>query len=140
MNPPSAVRITTALMFLSILLGIAVAFTQPLPATPTSATIPSSSLMMIVHVGIVVISLLEAVFVFFYYKGQNWARWLVMLDSLYQLILLIRVGKAWSISHISGSLVIANALLAIYLLYYLNSVEAKRYFMPKSPEYAQPVA
>jgi hypothetical protein len=63
--------------------------------------------------------------IWFYWNGKNWARILVLLTSLlclYNLRYWHRPGVA---SHI---MIATEALLAVFLLYWLNTTPVKEYF------------
>jgi hypothetical protein len=66
----------------------------------------------------------------FYWKGRNWARLLVLLTSLLALYNL----RYWSLRGIAGRIMLgAEAALAIFLLYWLNTRRVREFFItPKS--------
>lgn len=87
------------------------------------------------------------VVLWFYWKGHNWARILVMLTCLlcFYNLWSLRSMKADEIAMLIPvavkAMVIAEALLAAYLLYWLNTGEAKAFFkkhVPR-PDGEQPV-
>jgi hypothetical protein len=73
---------------------------------------------------------------YFFWKGRNWARWLVLATSvlcLWNLWSLRKLGLSHgrvSIfnNHVRVAMVIAEAIIAIYLLYYLNTASARKWF------------
>ncbi len=61
----------------------------------------------------------------YYWQGNNWARYLVISSSVLSFVNLFSIGK-----HSVGqsSLLIAEAVLGLYLLWWLNTQPAKTYF------------
>lgn len=70
--------------------------------------------------------------IWFYWKGRNWARILVLLTSLlclYSLRLFLRAGFA------ARMMIAAEAVLAVFLLVWLNSRNVKSFFRaPKNTQ------
>ena len=65
------------------------------------------------------------VFIWFYWQGKNWARILVLLTSL----LCVYNLRQWNHVGIVERLMIGSeAVLAIFLLYWLNTPEVRAYF------------
>ncbi|MEY4667698.1 MAG: hypothetical protein RL518_397 [Pseudomonadota bacterium] len=81
----------------------------------------------------VVVGLLVSVtfvILYFFWLGRNWARILVLLTSVLALLNLIVIAN----STLSQQIVIAlEALLAIYLIYWLNTPRIKDFFVKRSP-------
>jgi hypothetical protein len=64
--------------------------------------------------------------IWFYWRGRNWARILVLLTSLLCLYNLRR----WSHSGLLERFMVgAEAILAIFLLYWLNTRKVREFFM-----------
>ena len=63
--------------------------------------------------------------IWFYWKGRNWARILVLLTSLLCLCNLLFFPRAGSAERV---MIGAEALLAVFLLFWLNSRNVKSYF------------
>ena len=65
------------------------------------------------------------VVLWFYWQGRNWARWLVLLTSIEALANLtaLRSGSIYLIA-----VIIAEAALAIFLLYWLNTRAVRAFF------------
>lgn len=65
------------------------------------------------------------VVIWFYWRGRNWARWFVLITSLIALSNLMY----WSSYGLLPRLMIGlEAVLAVFLLYWLNTSEVKSYF------------
>ena len=72
-----------------------------------------------------ILILIGYVFLWFYWKGRNWARIAVLLTS----VLTIYNLRYWHHSNASGQLMIASeALLGAFLLYWLNTAAVREYF------------
>jgi len=72
-------------------------------------------------------------FVWFYWKGRNWARILVLLTSLlclYNLRYFFRAGI------IERTMIGAEAMLAVFLLFWLNSHTVKSFFRVSETSYS----
>ena len=65
------------------------------------------------------------VFVWFYWKGHNWARIAVLVTSVLAVLNLRFVGRGNTISKV---MVITEALLGIFLLWWLNTRQIRSYF------------
>lgn len=68
----------------------------------------------------------------YFYRGRNWARILCMLDSVLCIYWLKYIPRylhdTWSVARIASTLICAT--LAVYLLYWLNTREARNFFLP----------
>lgn len=69
--------------------------------------------------------LLSYVVLWFYWCGKNWARILVMLTSLVSLLNIWKINKHNSAQAV---LIVVEAVLGLYLLWWLNTSEVKGYF------------
>jgi len=132
MQKPTGITITTALMCLFLIIGIVITFARPLPIPANSAASPSM-IATLVHVGVIVYTLIAAICIWFYWSGKEWARWVVMIDCLLVFISLRNIGKAWGTSHLNAEITIGQVLLAIFLLYYLNTAPIRAWFSGKEP-------
>ena len=67
----------------------------------------------------------------FYWRGQNWARWLVLLTSLLCLWNLwqLRLKTPPSqVAPIRVTMVLVEGAIAVFLLWYLNTQTVRRWF------------
>jgi len=133
MQKPSSIDLTAGIMAIFIVLGIVATFTMAIPAMPDNPMVSPSMVATATHIIGICVSVIAAVCVFFYWKGHEWARWVVMIDAVLVLLGLYNVGKTWPMSHLAGGIKIGQAILAVYLLWYLNTAPVKAWFkMPKS--------
>ena len=65
----------------------------------------------------------------YYYQGRNWSRIAVLLTSLWTLYGLRLLGHG---NVVYRSLIASEALLGLFLLYWLNTSEIRQYFMRKT--------
>jgi hypothetical protein len=72
-----------------------------------------------------VLVLLTYVVLWFYWCGKNWARILVILSSLVSLLNIMKIKENNSVQ---AAIIVAEAVLGLYLLWWLNTSEVKRYF------------
>jgi hypothetical protein len=124
-------------MVLFIAFGLYTAFTMPIvmpstmnqPATP----INPSTFAAIAHGMAVFFSLLAAVFVLFYWLGQEWARWAVMIYSVWTLLWMFAIVATFRRSHLNGMVTLAKDIFSIFLLWHLNTAPIRAWFKaPKS--------
>jgi hypothetical protein len=72
-----------------------------------------------------ILILIGYVFLWFYWKGRNWARIAVLLTS----VLTIYNLRYWHHSNASGQLmIVSESLLGMFLLYWLNTTAVREYF------------
>lgn len=69
----------------------------------------------------------------FYWKGRNWARLLVLLCSVAALLGLLNLLHPHRNVLLYNSLIIANAVLGIFLLYWLNKADVREWFKASKP-------
>jgi hypothetical protein len=75
--------------------------------------------------------LIDYLVIWFYWKGRNWARILVLLGSL----LCLHNLRYWGHSGIVARVMIgAEAVLAIFLLYWLNTANVRAFFRGQRAE------
>jgi hypothetical protein len=132
MQKPTGITISTVLMCLFLVIGLVMTFTRPLPVMPSSAMSPSAMAGM-VHIFAAVFTIIAAVCVWFYWSGQEWARWIVMADCVFTFFGLTHISKSWATSHLGAIVTICQVLLAIFLLYYLNTAPVRAWFSRKEP-------
>jgi hypothetical protein len=76
------------------------------------------------------IVIISFIVLWYYWLGKNWARILVMLTSIVVLINLLEFGKA---SLGKRVLLSGEAVLAVFLLYWLNTKRVVEYFKKRIP-------
>jgi hypothetical protein len=77
----------------------------------------------------------------FFWRGSNWARWLVQITSLLALWNLWELRKPIPPQFQSGvqaPMVTAEALIALFLLYYLNTGAVRTWFTPSAVRQTSP--
>jgi hypothetical protein len=72
-----------------------------------------------------VIAAISFVVIWFFWRGRNWARWLVMATSVLALVNLWAFGSA---RPAEKAVLVAEALLGAWLLYWLNTPAARTFF------------
>jgi len=120
---PLALEITTWLMAATNLMGyLLIDWKQPATIVIRQCIVFS----ILIAAGYVVL--------WFYWKGHNWARILVLLTCLLSLFNLTRLGHV----RVGGQvMVIIEAAIAIFLLYWLNTAEARDFFRKGQNESAE---
>jgi len=119
MQRPSGVTYTAAVMVLTTILGIIGNLT---------GTLPPQMMATFVHASAFVSAIIGGIFIFLYWKGYSWVRWAVMIYCLVPLASLITIKNIFAISPINGVSVVINVVLAIFLLYYLNTAPVRVWF------------
>jgi len=137
MHKPSSINLTAGLMALFIVLNLVSSYTMaipPMPANMAANPMVTPGLMASMAHGMAIFgAIIAAICVFFYWKGHEWARWVVMIDAVIVLLSLIGIHKTFTTSYLGGYVAIAKAVLAIYLLWNLNTAPIKAWFrMPKT--------
>jgi hypothetical protein len=118
--PPNAVRISTCIMAVLNILGYSILWEPEAHRTRFAVFFFITVFTFIIAAGYVVL--------WFFWKGKNWARILVLLNcfvcfyNVHDFHLFLRVNP------IEKVMLFGEALLAIFLLYWLNTREAKAYF------------
>lgn len=74
------------------------------------------------------IQVLAAMFLWFFWKGQNWARCLVIIQSVFCLLLVIHSAHKWPTSHVSFAITVYDAVLSVFFLWYLNTRLIRAWF------------
>jgi hypothetical protein len=67
----------------------------------------------------------------FYWKGRNWSRWLVMIWSVVA-IWTLQDWHRWSGLAVHGMITV-DAILGCFLLYWLNTKAVRQYFRESKP-------
>ena len=112
-------RLGAAALLLCILNIAGVLFYEPLDGAPT--------LVSVVVFGVIFgfIAAVSFVVIWFFWRGRNWARWLVLATSVLALLNVLLIPS----SNRGAQLLIGlEAALAVWLLYWLNTKDVSRYF------------
>jgi len=76
-----------------------------------------------------IIEILTFVILWYYWHGKNWARVLVMISSVVAILNLLGIRK-YNMAQVT--LIVLEAALGVYLLWWLSSREVKTYFLTTS--------
>jgi hypothetical protein len=74
-----------------------------------------------------------------YWRGRNWARLFVMFVSiltilnLLMIVVLFAIGRLYSSSVLYYLVIVANAALGAFLLYWLNKRDVRAWFLKPEP-------
>jgi quinol-cytochrome oxidoreductase complex cytochrome b subunit len=124
---PIGVTISALLMIISIMTLLAMFWIHPPPANGVAPNYLARSTDAL-QTWSWVWSLIFAIVDLFYWYGNNWARLIVLINSVVRLLAL-----PWAHHHpweltVRSVLVDGNAVLAIYLLWYLNTPPIRDWF------------
>ncbi len=111
---PVEVTATTLVMAVTNVMGYAVLLDRNEHLVATSALVTA----------IVAVSYLV---LWFFWRGRNWARLLVLATSVLALLNVFTVPSANVLTVI---MIVIEALTALFLLYWLNTARAKAFFTP----------
>ena len=67
----------------------------------------------------------------FFWKGKNWARLLVLLDCFVCFYNVRDVPRFLRVNPVEKAMLLGEAALAVFLLWYLNTREAREFFQPR---------
>lgn len=116
MERPTGVSVTTALMSICNAMGwFTIEWDKPRGAQKLALY--------------AIFILIGYVCIWFYRRGSNWARVVVMLTSLLTIVNLFFISRGNMISRV---MVLSEAVLGIFLLYWLNTAPAREYFKSSS--------
>jgi hypothetical protein len=127
MSRPTGVTVSALLMLLFIVAGLILTYTH---AVSTNGTIPISPSISTAtsHAFIWGASAVSAIIVYFYWSAHNWARILVLIQSVLCLVPFHKQPHhQWVLVRLSV-FTVGDALLAIYLLWYLNTRAIRIWF------------
>ncbi len=130
MTRPTGVTVSALLMILFIVAGVIMSYTSTVPANGAMPNSPSISAATI-HSFVWVFSALSALVVYFYWNAHIWARTLVLIDCVLCLVPVHKIHQQWVLVHFSA-MTVGSALLAIYLLWYLNTRAIRIWFAGQS--------
>jgi hypothetical protein len=74
--------------------------------------------------------LVSYVVLWFFWQGRNWARWLVLITSVIGLLNLPFLAEMRLVQQV---VVVAEAILGAFLLYWLNTASVKAFFRSTDP-------
>jgi hypothetical protein len=87
---------------------------------------------------VIALLVIELLVLYQFWLGQNWARWLVLLDCLIQFLNLWNEHR-WHVMHpgiyispIRLPLILCKVALAVFLLVYLNTRKVRDWFIDRS--------
>lgn len=116
MGRPTGVSVTTALMCICNAMGwFTIEWDKPRASTKFALC--------------TVFILIGYVCIWFYRRGSNWARVVVMLTSLLTIVNLFFITRGNMVSQV---VVLSEAILGIFLLWWLNTAPAREYFKSHS--------
>ena len=74
-----------------------------------------------------VVAFLSFIFTWFFWRGHNWARWLVLITSA---VAVLNLGFLPFSNLVQQVFILLEAVLGGWLLYWLNTAEVRRFFKP----------
>ena len=117
---PKTVSVSTCLMAILNILGYAILWEPEAHRTRFAAFFFVTLFTFTIAAGYVVL--------WFFWKGKNWARILVLLNCLVCLYNVHDIHFLFRVNPVEKMMLMGEAALANFLLYWLNTREAKAYF------------
>jgi hypothetical protein len=118
---PKTITVTTVLMGILNLLGYALLIDSPKPRPTVLAEFLIFTVL--IAVGYVVL--------WFYWQGHNWARLLVLATCFLCFFNFFNLRRYPSVHPIAKVIVVGEAAVAAFLVYWLNTSQAKAFFKSK---------
>lgn len=132
MQRPIGVTITAILMVVNVVVDVTLSLISPTVVAPAErANGPEFSVLVIaLHIALVAFVLIQLVVVVYYWLGRSWARWFVLVGSIFYLIGLKDLPSQWQRHHSypPAILTVGSAVLAVYLLWYLHTRDIRDWF------------
>ena len=92
---------------------------EPIPDVPAPVS------LLVFSTVYATIAAVSFVIIWFFWRGRNWARWLVLATSVLALLNALQI-QTWHLS--AQILIVAEAVVGAWLLYWLNTEDIVRYF------------
>jgi len=131
MQRPQPIKITTVLMALRLCIGMVLTAIHPFWNAANIHPRGHATVAGVMHVwetAYAILLVVAFVTLWSYWHGKFWARRIVILASLFYLYEIVHLRNVWRHSHTRGIMTIYGAILALYLLWYLFTREAKEWF------------
>ncbi len=131
MQRPTGITLTALLMALDIIVGLVSMFLVPSLATSNIRAmghLTLSQTLLIVRLGLFAIIAFEAFAVWSYWQSRFWARRLVLAGCVLYLYPILHLQASWNYSHFHAVMTVYGAVLAIFLLWYLNTRDVRAWF------------
>jgi hypothetical protein len=127
MHRPFGIHLAALLMACALVLDLIVALT----INPSEATVIRSVMTYTparLFVGSIIRTLIAAAFVVAFWNGVNWARWAVIIYSIYTMLSVLGIASAWQWSPSLAALSVYKVALAVFLLVYLSLRSTRDWF------------
>ena len=124
MPRPAGIKLTLWLMLLNMALGIIAGLLNH-PAQRPMHVFSAAQMALILHLISAVFYIFASVVLWRYWLGRFWARRMIFVDCAIHLYSLIHLKAAWNFSRFNAALIVYGALLALYLLWYLNTPQLR---------------
>lgn len=132
MPKPNGISLTVTVLWVLLVLSVVVAVASPgrMPATLQGGAMVAMA-KTIALVGALISAAIGAVVIVFYSKGENWARWVVMVMSVLYIIGMLLNLRMWALIPTKVVFSALQALFGAYLLWFLNTPPIKDWFEKK---------
>ena len=137
MRRPIGISLTALFMALTICVDVAhVLVPSARPAHTQALGHVSPQVVLAIHVALTAFVALECITVIFYWLGRSWARWFVLVGCIYYLTGLKDLRFFWGRSPWVAFFAALDAVLAIFLLWYLHWRDVRTWFHQRSNPHA----
>jgi hypothetical protein len=120
-------------MALTICVDVATVFFPSVRPAHTHALGPvSPHAALAIHTALAAFIALECTTVVFYWLGRSWARWFVLVGCIYYLTGVKDLAILWSHSRFIAIFAALDAVLALFLLWFLHWRNVRTWFHERS--------
>jgi hypothetical protein len=100
-----------------------VVFYEPMEGESVATSVAFFAVIYLLVAGV------SFVVLFFFWRGHNWARWLVLATSI---LALYNLTELSSVGWVQAVVIVSEAVLGAWLLYWLNTGSARAFFRGQS--------
>ena len=131
MKRPLGITLTAILMAFKVCVGIGLILLSPhwfAANIHPIGHVTAASVLFTFRVAFFMATVVACVTIWAYWAGQFWVRRVVLLGCLFYLYQLVHLRTVWNNSHLQAAITVYGAILAVFLLWYLFTPEAKAWF------------
>lgn len=131
MKRPDGIKLTTALMASAVFLHLVAALASPLPVRLNESHGVLSFIFTVLAAAIVgvVIVIVESFVLWFYWRGLNWARWIVVVGCLLCFVSLRHFLGGPPVTRGHEVIIFYRIAIAIFIMAYLTTPSARAWFV-----------
>lgn len=130
LRAPVGIKLTSVLMLVVVLLHMVAILASPLPLrwSMSHGMLRFVSAVLGAAVVGIVVSVLECLVLWFYWRGRRWAMWLVLVGCLLTFVSLRHFIIGPSVSHGRVLIIYYRMAVAVVVMLYLCTAQARSWF------------